>query len=77
MDNPEPTAAEAQTNQPLLTPSEAAAYLGVTTKALENWRGTGTGPSFIRLSARCVRYAREDLEAHIWGSRRRSTADAG
>jgi hypothetical protein len=75
MDNPEPNAAEPPPGAPLLTPREAAAYLGVTTKALENWRGTGAGPNFIRLSARCVRYIREDLEAHVWASRRRSTAD--
>jgi predicted DNA-binding transcriptional regulator AlpA len=59
----------------LLSPKEAAVYLGATEKALENWRGTGEGPAFIRLSPRYVRYAQEDLDAHISSNRKRSTAD--
>ena len=59
----------------LLSPREAAAYLGTTEKALENWRGTGAGPVFVRLSPKCIRYAADDLDAHIWASRRRHTAE--
>ena len=60
----------------LLTPKEAAAFLGATEKALENWRGTGEGPPFVKLSPRYVRYTQEDLDAHVAASRRRSTAEA-
>lgn len=83
MDSNQTNGAETITTTPktepvrhLLSPKEAAAYLGATEKALENWRGTGEGPAFIRLSPRCVRYAPEDLDAHIAASRRRSTAEA-
>ncbi len=70
------TKPQAEPARHLLSPKEAAAYLGATEKALENWRGTGDGPAFIRLSPRYVRYAQEDLDAHIAASRRRSTAEA-
>jgi Helix-turn-helix domain len=69
--NPQPAPARR-----LLTPNEAADYLGVTEKFLENWRGAGEGPAFIKLSPRCVRYAPEDLDKHIEISRRRSTAQS-
>lgn len=61
----------------LLTPQEAAAYLGATVKTLENWRGTGAGPTYVKLSAKCVRYVQGDLDEHIRASRRRHTADRG
>ncbi|GAB0115741.1 helix-turn-helix transcriptional regulator [Acidisoma sp. C75] len=70
------TAAAKQVDR-LLSPREAAAYLGATEAALERWRSTGEGPPFIKLSHRCVRYARVDLDTHISASRRRSTADRG
>ncbi|HEY1856955.1 helix-turn-helix transcriptional regulator [Acidocella sp.] len=83
MDNNQTSGTETITAKPqaepvhhLLGPKEAAAYLGATEKALENWRGTGAGPAFIRLSPRCVRYALEDLDTHIAASRKRSTAEA-
>ena len=59
------------------TPRDAAAYLSTTEKALENWRGSGAGPVFVRLSPKCIRYAAYDLDAHIWESRRKHTAEAG
>jgi predicted DNA-binding transcriptional regulator AlpA len=45
----------------LETEREAADFLGVTTRALQKWRATGTGPRFVRISGRCVRYRRRDL----------------
>ena len=80
-DKPEATQTE-DTSQPpparrLLTPREAAAYLGTTEKALENWRGSGAGPVFVRLSPKCIRYAAYDLDAYIWESRRKHTAEGG
>ncbi len=65
-----------ETARHLLTPAAAAEYLGVSEKAMENWRGTGSGPTFIKLSPKCIRYNRDDLDAHIWANRKRSTAEA-
>lgn len=40
----------------LLLADEAAQFLRLTPRALENWRSKGDGPPFIRISHRCVRY---------------------
>lgn len=45
----------------LLTTKEAAAFLQVSEKTLEKWRGMGTGPKFRRLGHRTVRYLQSDL----------------
>ncbi len=58
----------------LLTARQAGELLGVSPETLERWRGAGTGPAFIRLSGRYIRYQPDDLEAFIQGSRRNSTA---
>jgi hypothetical protein len=50
------------TAQALMTAEAAAAFLGVTTCALKKWRYQRTGPAFIRVNARRVRYRRPDLE---------------
>ena len=36
-------------SNPLMSTGKAAAYLGVTTRALRRWRMDGCGPSFIEL----------------------------
>ena len=41
----------------LLTPERVAEMLGVTTGALAQWRYLGTGPEYVKLSGRQVRYA--------------------
>lgn len=61
----------------LLTENEAARFLGFSPRTLQTWRVRGTGPSFIRVSKRCVRYTMDDLEAWITENRRSSTADDG
>ena len=58
----------------LLTPEDAAACLGVTKKTLENWRATGNGPGYAKLSGKCVRYQPADLDAYIERCRRTNTA---
>jgi predicted DNA-binding transcriptional regulator AlpA len=60
----------------LRTP-DAALYLGLTASTLEKMRLTGDGPRFIRLGARAVGYARDDLDAFVDAGRRRSTSDPG
>ncbi len=61
----------------LLRPRDAAAFLGFTTRALEDWRGRGCGPRYVHVSARAVRYRRGDLIAWAASLLRRSTSDTG
>ena len=58
----------------LATERQAADFLGVTTRALQKWRATGTGPRFVRISSRCVRYRRRDLIT--WASDRLKSSTA-
>ncbi|MEP3040717.1 MAG: helix-turn-helix domain-containing protein [Roseibium sp.] len=61
---------EANDNDPdyldrLLNEMEAAAFLGYSHRALQNWRVRGGGPVFIKVSSRSVRYRRRDLMAWV------------
>jgi predicted DNA-binding transcriptional regulator AlpA len=49
----------------LLRPDEAAARIGVTTRALDKMRQRRTGPPWIKMTARAVRYPSDALEAWI------------
>src|SRR5207249_12117286 len=53
----------------LLREEEAAALLHFTARALQAWRHAGTGPAFVRVSSRAIRYRRRDLLA--WAAARR------
>jgi hypothetical protein len=46
-----------------LTEQEAAAFLGLSVRFLQNRRTRGGGPKFVGISRRCVRYRRRDLIA--------------
>ena len=59
----------------LSTEREAADFLGVSTRALQKWRATGSGPQFVRISSRCVRYRRRDLIAWAENRLKSSTAE--
>ena len=59
----------------LATERQAADFLGVTTRALQKWRATGTGPRFVRISSRCVRYRRRDLTTWAEDRLKSSTAE--
>lgn len=59
----------------LMSPADAAAVLGVAEQTLAHWRARGSGPRFFALSARCVRYRQEDLEAWLAERARASTAE--
>jgi len=61
----------------LLKEGEAAKFLNISPRTLQGWRVTGGGPTFIKISSRCVRYRWEDLEEWIQERARRSTADLG
>lgn len=56
----------------LLNENEAAAFLGYSARALQNWRVRGGGPRFVKVSSRSVRYRRRDLlewtERHLQAS---------
>lgn len=53
---------ETASNTPkLLDEGEVASILGVTRRTLQGWRYKGRGPTFIRMSGRCVRYKRQDV----------------
>ncbi len=60
----------------LLRQEDAARILDLTPRALEAWRHKGGGPRYIRISARCVRYRRADLQAWIAERERHSTSEA-
>ena len=49
----------------LMNERGAAAYLGYTIRALQNWRLRGGGPVYVKVSARSIRYRRRDLLAWI------------
>lgn len=61
----------------LLTPRQVAKQLGVTCNTLEAWRIRGGGPKFVRVSKRCIRYRRQDVESWIEERIRSSTSDSG
>jgi predicted DNA-binding transcriptional regulator AlpA len=49
----------------LLTPPEAAEFFRITERTLAEWRLRGTGPRYVRLTGRGVRYRESDLLAFI------------
>jgi hypothetical protein len=61
----------------LLKEVEAAAFLGVSPRALQKWRVNGRGPEFLRLSSRCIRYSRGDLLSWLEARVCRNTAEYG
>jgi hypothetical protein len=71
-----PGADRVSNHDDLLTPAMAGDRLKVTAKVLERWRGTGEGPSFVRLTSKTIRYRVEDIEDFITGRTRASTASA-
>lgn len=61
----------------LLTPAEAGGVLAMTKGALAQLRYMGTGPSFVRVSGRSIRYRQEDLDAWIRANLHGSTRPDG
>jgi excisionase family DNA binding protein len=56
--------ADAEQLEPLLSPTDVAAYLGVPVKTLYAWRYRREGPPALRVG-RYVRYRRGDLEEWV------------
>lgn len=46
----------------LISPKSVEQKYGVSTAELGQWRQTGKGPQFYRISARVVRYGTDDLD---------------
>lgn len=51
----------------LLTPRQAADFLGVPESTLAQWRSQRRGPPYIKLESRLVRYRVAELEAYLAG----------
>ena len=51
----------------LLTRAEAAAWLGITARALGQLAYKGTGPAYVIIGERTVRYRQADLDAYVEG----------
>ncbi len=49
----------------LLTPRQAAEYLGMPESTLAQWRSQRRGPPYIKLELRLVRYRASDLESWL------------
>ncbi len=49
----------------LLKEDSAARILGVKVKTMQKWRWTGSGPKFVKISGRCVRYRRMDIDEWV------------
>ncbi len=49
----------------LLTPQEAAQFLGVLVGTLAHWRSERRGPPYVKLEGRLVRYRLSDLEEYL------------
>ena len=49
----------------LLTPKQAAEFLGIPSGTLAQWRSERRGPPYIKLEDRLVRYRRADLEEYL------------
>jgi len=59
----------------LLTPKQAAAYLNLAVSSLAKWRVDGVGPRFIKMGS-AVRYRRTDLDDWVH-ARVQSSTSAG
>ncbi len=61
----------------LVNEKVAAAFLGLTVRAVQGMRQRGDGPRFIRISSKCIRYTRTLLKAYADARMRKSTSDPG
>ena len=69
---------ETDEDDPLLSPPQVYAWLGIAESTLRRWRAEGRGPAYITLSPRVIRYRRSVVLAwlreqeHSPGSPKRS-----
>lgn len=60
----------------LLTPKEAAKWLGVSMATLRGWRREGKGPTAVRLTQRTIRYSEDSLKEFIAAVRKAEPGEA-
>lgn len=53
------------TTNRMLTAAQAAERIGVTTRTLFTYRKEGTGPTYVRYSAKAVKYPENELNEWI------------
>jgi predicted DNA-binding transcriptional regulator AlpA len=75
VDTPPRTAPEADDPDMLFREDRAADLLDVENRTLQAWRRKGTGPRYVRISARCVRYSRRELMRWIQERQRSATTE--
>ena len=61
---------------PLLLKDEVAEILRVRPQTLDKWRMDGSGPRFVSVNGRSVRYRSKDVEAYIEASICSNTLEA-
>ena len=61
----------------MLDEKKAAELLDLSPRTLQNWRGIGKGPQYVKLFKKSVRYRLEDIKEWIEKNVRRSTSDQG
>ena len=66
---------EMMTEQAILRPPEAAAYIGLSESTLAKRRLRGELPVFVKLGVKAIGYRRQDLDSWLEQSRRRSTTE--
>ena len=49
----------------LMTTCEAAEYLTLSSKTLTLWRKNQTGPAYVKMGPRSIRYRLEDLDEFV------------
>lgn len=49
----------------VMNQDQAASYLGVSPRTMEQWRLRGGGPSFVRIGPRCIRYRQAALDSWL------------
>ena len=69
------TEANTLVKEGLLDESEAADYLGLSPRTLQNWRVRGGGPDYVKLSGRMVCYRLVDLNDWVAESIQNSTSE--
>lgn len=55
---------QAKARETLLTPKEAAEFVGVTGQTLKNWRLKGVGPAYVKVG-RNIFYSQKRLEEYL------------
>ncbi len=61
----------------LIREAQAARFLDYSIRTLQGLRYRGGGPSYLKMSSRCIRYRRSDLRAWAEQRLRTSTSDRG